>query len=112
MIATRSHNRSASSIRCVVEEDRLAALADAAHQLPDRAPRLRVQPGGQLVEKHHLRIVDQRQRDEQPLLLAAREGHEPGVALVGETELVEQPVAVDRLSSGTATPRDAPPPTL
>src|SRR5437016_7950589 len=39
------------------QKDRLAALADAAHQIPDCPPRLRVQPGGQLVEKHHLRIV-------------------------------------------------------
>src|ERR1700680_4385935 len=54
------------------QENRLAALADAAHQVPDGAPRLRVQPGGQLVEKHHLRIVDQRKRNEQSLLLAAR----------------------------------------
>ena len=77
MIATRSHSRSASSIEVRREEHRLAAVADAADQVPDRAARLRVEPGGQLVEEHDLRIVDERQRDEQPLLLAARERHEP-----------------------------------
>ena len=95
MIATRSHSRSASSIRCVVRNTVLPRCADAAHQLPDRAPRLRVEAGRQLVEKHHLRIVDQRQRDEQPLLLAARQRHEPGVALVAQAELLEQAIAVD-----------------
>jgi hypothetical protein len=34
------------------QEHRLASLADAAHQIPDRVPRLRVEAGGQLVEKH------------------------------------------------------------
>src|SRR2546427_1865067 len=53
------------------QEHGLAALADAAHQLPNRAPRLRVEPGGELVEKHQFRIVDERERDEQALLLAA-----------------------------------------
>ena len=94
MIATRSHSRSASSIKCVVRKHRLAARADAAHELPDRAARLRIEPGRQLVEEHDLGIVDERQRDEQPLLLPARQRHEPGVALFGQTELLEQPVAV------------------
>src|SRR5271170_6497605 len=60
------------------QEDCLAALADATHQIPDRPPRLRVQPGGQLVEKHHLRIIDQRKGDKQSLLLASGEVHKPG----------------------------------
>ena len=66
-------------------------VADAAHQLPDRAARLRIEAGRQLVEEHDLGIVDERERDEEPLLLAARQRHEPGVALVGEPELLEQP---------------------
>ena len=76
------------------QEHGLAARADAADQLPDRASRLRVETRGQLVEKHHLGIVDERQRDEQALLLAAGEGHEPGVALLGKAELFEQAIAV------------------
>jgi hypothetical protein len=59
-------------------EHRLAAVADAAHQVPDRTPRLRVQPRRQLVEKDDLRIVDQGECDEETLLLSARKRHEPG----------------------------------
>src|ERR1035438_4954176 len=50
-------------------KDRLTAVTDAAHEFPDHPPRLRVEPSGQLIQKHDLRIVDQRQGDEQPLLL-------------------------------------------
>src|ERR1700722_9103032 len=78
------------------QENCLAALADIAHQVPDGAPRLRVQSGGQLVEKYHLRIVDQRKRNEQSLLLPAREGHEPCTPLVDQAKLFEQPFTVCR----------------
>src|SRR5262245_17803450 len=40
--------------------------------------------------------MDERESDEEPLLLAAGEGHEPGITLVGEAELLEQARAVDR----------------
>src|ERR1700733_89028 len=79
------------------QENRLAALADAAHQFPDRAPRLRVEPGGQLIEKNNFGIVDQRKRNEQPLLLASGEIHEPGVSLIREAKLLEQAFTVRRL---------------
>src|SRR6202022_1764416 len=52
--------------------------------------RLRVESGGQLIEKNHFGIVDQRQGNEQPLLLASGEIHEPGVAFFGEAELRKQ----------------------
>src|SRR5580704_16946415 len=71
------------------QEDRLAAIPDATHQIPDRPSRLRIQPSGQLVEKHHLWIVDQRKGNKQALLLASGEIHEPGVPLIGEAELFE-----------------------
>src|SRR6185437_15235045 len=76
------------------QQYRLAALADVAHQLPDRATRLRVEARRELVEKDDFGIVDERQRDEQPLLLPSRQRHEPRIALVGEAELLEQTVAV------------------
>src|SRR5438067_1665660 len=79
------------------QENRLAAIADPAHQVPDGSPRLRIEPGGQLIEEYDFRIVDQGQGDKQALFLSAGEGHEPGVAFVGEAELFEQPVAVERL---------------
>ena len=40
------------------QENRLAAFADAPYQVPDGAPGLRIEPSGQFVEKHYLRIVD------------------------------------------------------
>src|SRR5580704_17633516 len=74
----------------------LAALADVAHQIPDRPPSLRIEAGGQLVEKYNLRIVNQREGNEEPLFLPSGEIHKPRVALVGEPELFEQSFAVAR----------------
>src|SRR4029077_5014213 len=44
-------------------------------------------------------------RDEQPLLLAARERHEPGVTLVCQTELLEEAIAVGGLFSVQRRPQ-------
>src|SRR6185503_15124485 len=71
-------------------QHRLAPVADPPYQIPDRSPRLRVQSRRQLVEKDDLRVVDQGERNEQTLLLSARERHEPGVPLLGESQLFEQ----------------------
>src|SRR5579872_6391377 len=78
-------------------ENCFAAVADAAHQVPNRPTRLGVEPGGQLVQKHYFRIVDQSQGDEQPLFLSTRQGDEPGVPFVGKAELFEQASGVHRL---------------
>ena len=91
MMATRSHSRSASSIKMRREKHGLAAIANAAHEIPDRAAGLRIEAGRELVEKDHFGVVDERERDEQPLLLSARERHEPRVGLAGDAELLEQP---------------------
>ena len=87
------------------QEDGLAAVADAAHQVPDGAPRLRVEAGGELIEEDDFRIVDERERDEQALLLAAGKVHEPGIAFVGEAELFEQAFARRQASCRRARPR-------
>src|SRR5580700_2110290 len=79
------------------QKNSFAAISDAAHQVPDGPPRLRIETGGQLIEEYYFRIVDQRQGDKQPLLLPAREGHKPSVAFVGKAELFEQSIAVQRL---------------
>src|SRR5258708_33376069 len=71
------------------QKDRLAALANTTHQVPDRAPRLRIQPSGQLVEKHQLWVVDQRKGNKQPLLLASGEAHKPGVPFIREAKLLK-----------------------
>ncbi len=72
------------------QDDRHAAVADILDELPGVTPRLRVEAGGQLVEDRDLRVADQRQRDRQPLLLAAGQLAERGLALVGQAEIVEQ----------------------
>ena len=69
------------------------AVADRLDQVPGVTAGLRVEPGGQLVEDRDPRVADQRQGDRQPLLLAARELAERGVALVAEAELVDEPLA-------------------
>jgi hypothetical protein len=53
------------------QKNSFAAIPDAAHQVPDGSSRLRIEPGGQLIEEYYFRIVDQRQGDKQPLLLPA-----------------------------------------
>src|SRR6266550_2860903 len=71
-----------------------AAVSDAGHERPDRATRLRVEPGRELVEEHDLGLVDERERDEEPLLLSARERHEPRVALGFQPEPREERVGI------------------
>src|SRR5215470_171205 len=68
-----------------------------ADQVPGGVPRARVQPGGQLVQEHHLRVSDQGQRDEQALLLAAGELGELGVRLPGQAPALEQLAPVGRV---------------
>src|SRR5687767_10312122 len=80
------------------EKYSLSSLANATHELPDRSTGLRIETGRELVEEYELRIVDQRQHDEQPLLLSARQRHEPCIPLVGEPQLLEKSVAFRRLS--------------
>src|SRR5688572_31413565 len=55
------------------EEDGRTTRADGADELPQIAPRLRVEAGGGLVEEQHLRLVHQRDGDRQPLALTTRE---------------------------------------
>src|SRR5688572_16772067 len=76
------------------EEDRLPAMANVAHELPDRASRLRVESGRQLIEEDDVRIINQRQCNEQALLLSARQRHELRIALLHEAELLEESFAI------------------
>ena len=71
------------------EEHRRAAVPDVRDESPDRAAGLRIEPGRELVEEHDLGLVDQRERDEEALLLAAGERHEPGVALASSPSRVK-----------------------
>ena len=53
------------------EHDGRTPLADPADEVPRDAPGRGVEPGRHLVEEHDLGLVQERERDEQPLLLAA-----------------------------------------
>ena len=70
------------------EDDRRAAGAQVAHDVPHALAELDVDPGGRLVEEQHLRPVRQRLGDQHPAHHAARELLHLGVALVPEASLV------------------------
>jgi hypothetical protein len=55
------------------DEDGLALGGELPQQHPQLDARARVEPGGGLVEQQHLRVVDQRPGDAEPLLLTTRE---------------------------------------
>ena len=69
------------------EHDGRPAGADQLDELPDDPPRRRVETLGQLVEEHDLRLVEQREGDEQALPLTARQGAERLVPQPVETPL-------------------------
>ena len=101
MIAMRSQSASASFEIVRRQQHRVPVvlhLRDLAVQL---APRLRIEPGGRLVEEDELGLVDERQRQRQPLPLSARQRVERRVGFLDKGEALEQrrrlgPSAVER----------------
>jgi hypothetical protein len=71
---------------------------EAAHDVEHVAPAERVERRGGLVEDQQLRPVDLRLGDAEPLPLPAGEPPDRLVALVGESDQVEDPV--DRVLDG------------
>ncbi len=69
-----------------------AGGGDAADHVPEVSPRLRVEAGRRLVEEHDLRVVHERERDREPLLLPAREPARRGLPFLGEADQLEQPL--------------------
>ena len=67
-------------------------------QVPELAPRLRIEARGGLVEKQQVRLAHQRAGQRQALLLPARELADPGAALLVELDelqhLVDRPAAL------------------
>ena len=53
------------------QQDRLALAQELPQPVPDKMPRLRVEPGRRLVEDQELRVVDERARERQPSLHSA-----------------------------------------
>ena len=72
------------------DQDRLAERPQFAEQLAQLDARPRVEPRGRLVEEEDRRIVDEGVGEAEPLLHAAAEGLDVGVALFGEVDQVEQ----------------------
>ena len=66
------------------EEHRAAAAPEVVDDLPDLEARLRVEAGGGLVEEEQLGVADEGAGERQPLLLAAGELLDAGVALLFE----------------------------
>ena len=69
----RRPTRRMSSRSCVATIDRRAARVDLTEQIHDLERQIGIEIAGRLVREHELRIVDERARDRDPLLLAARQ---------------------------------------
>ena len=91
------------------EQDRLAEVAQRAHDVPGVAPRGGVEAGRRLVEEDQLRVADQRQREVQPPPLAAAERARalPGDRPPRPARAID--LARRRAARGTATPSARPP---
>jgi hypothetical protein len=79
------------------QDDSHATATHALDELPGVAAGLGVEPGRHLVEHRDLRPADERERDRQPLPLAARQRPVVIVALPGQTEHLDQLADVGRL---------------
>src|SRR6202521_173550 len=64
-------------------------------QLPQVASSLRIEPGGGLVEEEDLRLVDERRRDAEPLLLPTGQLADRRARLLGEVNLLEDRDGID-----------------
>ena len=79
------------------EDDGDAAAADRLDEVPRVAARLRVESGRQLVEDRDPWLTDEREGDRQALLLAAGEVAVRRVALLAETQLIDQRAWIGRI---------------
>ena len=73
MITTSSATRSASGSSWVVSSDARAPVAQVGDDLAHRDAALGVDPGGGLVEEHHVGPAHDGERQRQALLLAPRQ---------------------------------------
>ena len=62
------------------EQDRLSLVAHLLHDVPERAAGLWIETRRRLIQENEGRIIDERQRQRQPLLLAAGKMLELGFA--------------------------------
>ncbi len=83
------------------DQDRLAEGSELAEQLAKLDARPWVEARSRLIEQEHLGVVDERVGEAQPLLHAAGEAQDVGVALVREVDQLEE-VADHPLALGGA----------
>ena len=79
------------------EHHRLAEVAKAADHVPRVASRLRVEPGGGLVEEHEIGVADQPERDVDSALLASGQRADALRAVVAQPDERDRLVDVARL---------------
>ncbi len=87
------------------EHDRLAPPVQLADHVPQREPALRIEAGGRLVEEQHVGVVHDRPGDHQPLRHAARQLVHVRRGAVGEPELLEQLIRLDRATARALIPK-------
>lgn len=76
----------------------LSLGTNALNQVPEIAPRLRIQPGGRFIKKQDLGIIDHGYREQQPLPLAT--GKPSGILM---TELLQRAEPAQTVDGQTAT---------
>src|SRR6185437_5354518 len=81
------------------QQNRLAAVAHLANDIPQLAARLRVQAGCRLVEEDKLRVVDERQGHAQPLALTTGKLFAARVALLLQVNRVDKLGGRNRLAA-------------
>ena len=89
------------------QEERHALALEPVQAVPDHVAGLRIEAGRRLVEEHDLGLVDERARDRQPALHAARERLDPVVRALGELDELEQLVGPRASSSFAREPEVA-----
>ena len=105
MIPTRSASTSASSRYCVVRKTVMpSSRASRADLLPQRGAALRVEAGRRLVEEQDARAVDERQREVEAALHAARVAADLAVGRLGQPDALEQLVDRARCARAAACP--------
>ena len=72
------------------DDDGLAHRTELAEELAKLDPRARIETGRRLVEEQHLRVVDEGVGEAQPLLHAARQVLDVGVAPIAEIDQLEE----------------------
>ena len=89
------------------QQDRLAARQQRLQPLPDQMARLRIEPGGRLVHEDQVGIVDQRPRQRQASLHAARQLADPRRPSGGQAGELQQLRQRARATSRIAQPEVA-----